>query len=63
MTRFEVNAAMRLLEDYFLTQDVKATRGELSVDDLRDLIKRLGRLAACAEILDDDLRGEFGDGY
>ncbi len=66
MTRPEISAAVRMLEDYLLAQDVKAARGELTLDELdglKSFIQRIQRLCALAEILDDDLRGEFGDGY
>ena len=60
MTRPEINAAIRLLDDYLLALDVKACRGELTLDDLdalKSFIQRIERLASLAEILDDDLRG------
>ena len=66
MTRPEINAAIRLLDDYLLALDVKACRGELTLDDLdalKSFIQRIERLASLAEILDDDLRGEFGGKY
>lgn len=66
MSRPEINAALRVLDDYLLALDVKACRGEFTLDDLdalKSFIQKVQKLASLAEILDDDLRGEFGDRY